>query len=114
VAEQVAIGNQLFTRGGTSAGKFRTQRSLAGSVMRCAEREHPAGRLAAVVIAYPQARHNAPRGVTDDVHRSRVRILAYPISNLCQMLGLLSKIICTIGSRFDDDDRTARRTQGSG
>jgi hypothetical protein len=29
------------------------------------------------------------------------------------MLGLLSKIICTIGSRFNDDDRTARRTQGS-
>jgi hypothetical protein len=114
MAKQVAIGNQLLTRGGTSAGKFRTERSLAGSVMRCAEREHPAGHLAAAVIAYPQARYNASCGVTDDVHRSRVRIVAYPICNLCQMLGLLSKIICTIGSRFDDDSYTTRRTQGSG
>jgi hypothetical protein len=81
--------------------------------MRCAEREHPAGHLPAAVIAYPQARYNASCGVTDDVHRSGVRILTCPISNLRQMLGLLSKIICTIGSRFNDDDRTARRTQGS-
>jgi len=114
VAEQVAIGNQLLTRGRTSAGKFRTERSLAGSVMRRAEREHPASHLAAAVIMYPQSRYDASSGVADDVHRSRVRILAYPISNLCQMLGLLPKIICTISNRFDDDDRTARRSQRIG
>jgi hypothetical protein len=83
-------------------------------MMRCAEREHPAGHLAAAVIAHPQARDDASCGITDNVHRSRVRILAYLISNLCQMLGLLSKIICTLGSRFDDDSYATRGMQGSG